>query len=333
MTRRRKIVIGILVVVAVIIAVPVALRTVIVMQERSALSSADVYPLPSTPFRRSSGGSGISAGIEYSAATGLSARPSLFASLKRPSPSAPPPVDTGANELRTERLVIRSGYLSFVARDVPKVVAQVTALVEEAKGFVVESALDDVTTSPRARMRVRVPAEGLDTFLEKVRTFGTRVVSESTTGEDVTEEFVDLQAQLRNLKASEAQFLVILQRAQTIEDILNVQQQLERVRGEIDRSEGRKKYLEQSAAMSTVQLYIAAEEDALPTLTPQQRWRPKAIWKSAVRSLILTAQGLANLAIRLVVLAPIWVPIVLIVWFLWRRHRRRAAAKGAPSSS
>lgn len=333
MTRRRKIVIGILVVVAVIIAVPVAFRVAFILQERSAPSYADAYPSPSVPFRRSGRAGGLSAPqLEFGMATGLAARPSLFGSLKGRAPVTPPPADTAANELRTERLVIRSGSLSFVARDVPQVVAQVTALVEEAKGFVVESALDDVTTSPRARMRVRVPAEGLDAFLGKVRTFGTRVVSESTNGEDVTEEHVDLQAQLRNLKASEAQFLEILKRAQTIEDILNVQQQLERVRGEIDRSEGRKKYLEQSAAMSTVQLYIAAEEDALPTITPQQRWRPKAIWKSAVRSLILTAQGLANLAIRLVVLAPIWVPIVFIVWFLWRRHRRRAAAKGAPPS-
>ncbi|MBI4434633.1 DUF4349 domain-containing protein [Candidatus Uhrbacteria bacterium] len=332
MTRRRKIVVGILVVVAVIIAVPVALRVVVLLKERSAPSYADAYPPPPTSFRRSGSTGALSAPqLEFGMATGLAARPSLFGSLKRPAPPTPPS-GAGADEIGTERLVIKSGVLSLVTRNVPNAVAQVTALVEESKGFVVESALDDLATSPRARMRVRIPADGLDTFMGKVREFGTRVVSESVRGEDVTEEYVDVQAQLRNLKASEAQFLEILREARTIADILNVQQQLERVRNEIERLEGRKKYLEQSATMSTVQLYLAAEEDALPTITPQQRWRPKAVWKASVRSLILTAQGLANLAIRLAVLAPIWVPIVLIMWFVWRRHRRRAAPKAVASN-
>lgn len=319
MTKRMKIVSGLIVVVVLIVLGVFGAR---MYEERELASVSDTYYPPSA---------GASSGIADSVAVGLSARPPLFGSRKRAAPSAPPAA--GAEAPQANRLIIKTASLSLVARDVPQAVARVTALVEQAEGFVVESSLSDATTRPRASMRVRVPVEGLDGFLEQARAIATRVVSESVRGEDVTEEYVDVQAQLRNLKASEEQFLQILTRAGTIADVLNVQQQLERVRGEIERAEGRKKYLEQSAAMSTVQLYIAAEEEELPTLNPQQKWRPKAVWKASVRSLILTAQGLANAAIRLAVLAPIWLPIALIAWWLWRRYRRRAAARKPPTTA
>lgn len=334
MSKRKKIVVGILIIVALIIIVPLALDY---LDNASFSGGGSSYPSDSyrsSPSRpRSYSNSGIRSesfsadlGLESGAVAALSASSSPF-SRKSAAPPPASPSELAQGELKTERLVIKSGYMSVVAQDVSQTVATVTKMVEEAKGFVVESSLEDVTTSPHARMKVRVPAGGLDSFIEKVRGLASQVVSESISGEDVTEEYVDIQAQLRNLKASEAQFLKILGDAKTIEEVLNVQRELERVRNDIERAEGRKKYLEQSAAMSTLQLYIAAEEEALPTINPQQKWRPKAVFKSAVRSLILGAQGLANLAIRLVVLAPIWLPIVLIVWFIWRRHKRRVTTK------
>jgi hypothetical protein len=82
------------------------------------------------------------------------------------------------------------------------------------------------------------------------------VIVESVKGEDVTEEFIDIEARLKTQKALEAQFLEIMKRSNSVEDALNVQTEIARVRGEIEKIEGRKRFLESQASLSTIKIKL-----------------------------------------------------------------------------
>lgn len=146
--------------------------------------------------------------------------------------------------------------------------------------------------------------------------------SQQVDGQDVTAEFVDVEAQLKNLKATEAQFLQILSRAQKIEDVLAVQRELTNVRSQIESFEGRKKYLSQSAAMSTVTVNLATNPNDLPVIEKEPSWKPLAVFKDAVRSLLELGKGIVNFLIIFVVFIPVWGIIALVIWLLYSKFNK-----------
>jgi hypothetical protein len=91
-------------------------------------------------------------------------------------------------------------------------------------------------------MTIRVPADSrtYSNTLERLRGLSTKVVEESVSSQDVTEEFVDLESSLRNLRATEARLLALLERAQKVEEVITVQRELTNVRGQIEKIEGRR---------------------------------------------------------------------------------------------
>ena len=99
----------------------------------------------------------------------------------------------------TERLIIRNASLDLVVQDTEASVAQINQLVGELEGFVVSSQMTAFDEGVRASLTVRVPAESLDSALERIRALATEVRRQTISGQDVTEEYTDLQAQLRHL--------------------------------------------------------------------------------------------------------------------------------------
>lgn len=224
---------------------------------------------------------------------------------------------------RAERLVVRTATLSVVSDDVQRSVAAVTDYATAVGGFVVSSDVWGLEDVPSATVTLRVPVGQFDAAREEIRRSGRRVVSENSEGQDVTEEFVDVEARVRNLRASEAQFLEIMKRATTVEDILRVQQQLERVRGQIELSEGRLQYLERSAKLSTITVFYSSDEAQLPVVGPVDAWRPLVVFRSAARALLRTLQSLGNVLIWVAVFSPVWVVALGILFWIRRRRRRQ----------
>jgi hypothetical protein len=105
-------------------------------------------------------------------------------------------------------------------------------------------------------MTVRVPAAKFDESLGEIRKAANRVIVETVKGQDVTEEFIDIEARLKTQKALEAQFLEIMKQAKTVEDALNVQSEIAGVRGEIEKVEGRKRFLENQTSFSTIKIQL-----------------------------------------------------------------------------
>jgi hypothetical protein len=160
----------------------------------------------------------------------------------------------------SDRKVIRNAELNLEADDPEDAQRKITSIAELRGGFVVESqqSSSEIRSTIRdiVTMTVRVPSDKFGDALADIRNVSTRVVVETVKGQDVTEEFIDIEAQLKAKKALEQQFMEIMKRANTVGDALHVQSQLADVRGEIERIEGRRRFLENQSSMSTIKVRL-----------------------------------------------------------------------------
>ncbi len=160
-----------------------------------------------------------------------------------------------------ERMVIKTANVVLVVQDVTISLQQINDLAKNNGGFVINSNIREDQSRLYADISFRVQAAKFDSTLQSLRNLAVNVRSESTSGQDVTEEYIDLDAKLRNLEASESQLLVLMNKAGTVEEILKVQQQLTSTRSEINQLKGRMQYLEQSSSLSSI--YVSLEQSKL----------------------------------------------------------------------
>ncbi len=225
-----------------------------------------------------------------------------------------PQTDTAA------RMVSTNSQLSLVVKDVTAGISAIKSYIQSLGGYMVRSEISRPEEGGTGMITLRIPAERLDEALAQIKGQAVKVVSENIDGTDVTDAFVDNEAQLVILERNKATFEKIMDSAIDIEDILQVQSQIFSLQSQIDSIKGRQKYLEQTAKLSLVTMYLSTDELALP-YAPAQAWRPEVIFKHAVRSLMTTFQGLGTYLIWLGVYAIIWLPIVLIVLLVARKRR------------
>lgn len=237
----------------------------------------------------------------------------------------PPAYQAGGGDefMPADRLIIKTANMSIVVDDVRAAVQSVVDYATGKDGFEVNRNISKQGVGLVGSVTVRIPVRSFDEGIEEARKLG-EVKSQSVNGRDVTEEFVDVQAQLKNLSATEAQFLQIMQRATRIEDVLAVQRELNNVRSQIERLEGRKKYLQLSADLSTLTVHFSTNPDTLPVVDDQDKWKPIGVAKDAARDLLELGQGLVNILIRVVVYIPVWIVIGVVVYFVHRWVKKRA---------
>ncbi len=155
-----------------------------------------------------------------------------------------------------ERMIVRSGDMSLVVEDVASTMEQIDTLAGNYDGYVVSSNSWQERERTMGTITIRVLAEYFDEAIRALRGMAVEVTQESTTARDVTEEYVDLEARLHNLEASEAQLLVLMEKAGDVSEILSVQRELTRTRGEIEQTKGRMQYLEESSSTSLIQVRL-----------------------------------------------------------------------------
>lgn len=237
------------------------------------------------------------------------------------------------------RRIAKRAEMTLIVADTPTAMRAVQQLVEELGGYVADSnayrlSIDPAAQQMQARMTVRVPAAQLDQALARLRALAVRVDRESTSTEDVTEEYTDNQSRLRNLEATEQELLALLREVRerpnaTAEDILNVHRRITEVRDEIERIKGRQQYLDTLVQLATITIDLIPDELSRPVLEPG--WRPQQTLRDAFRALLRALQWLVDLVIWLIVLVlPVLVVIaipfvVLIVIIQWLRRRRPRA--------
>ena len=227
-----------------------------------------------------------------------------------------------ATNRSASRLVIKSGGLNMVVENVNETAKSITKYVEEKNGYVVSGVVGEEELVPYGQIIFRVPAEKFDEAMEYARDLATKVKYENTKGQDITEQYTDLQSRLRNLEAAEKELLNLMQRSGKLDDVLAVQQQLTNVREQIELLKGQMQYLDQSVRMALITVNLALSEDLLP-IPPAEKWQPIYVLKQAWHSLLNALRGISHLIIWLVVYAVIWVPLAAIVWLVWKFFKRR----------
>ncbi len=229
------------------------------------------------------------------------------------------------------RLIVRTAEMSMQVRDVHRVTQQISAATAAAHGFLGTSRMWRDGESDRASMVVRVPAAALDATLASLRAMAVRVDNESVTGEDVTRQSVDLNAQLTNLRATEVELRALLttvrEKTKRAADVLEVHAELSRVRGEIEQHTAELQQLTQMAALSTITLDLRPDAVAQPIA--RDSWQPRGVLRDAVRALAGTGRvavnGLIWTVVYIVPLLTLAGGLVFVLRRLWLLTR------GAPA--
>jgi hypothetical protein len=232
----------------------------------------------------------------------------------------------GNTVVQSERMIIKTGTVSIVVDDVKKSIEDIIKYTEEKGGFLVTSDVSKYDIEVSGNLTVRVPSKMLDETMAYVKAMG-EVQNEHVDGRDITEEYTDLEAKLGNLKATERQFLEIMKNAVKIEDVLAVQRELSYVRGEIESLEGRMKYLKESVDLSSLTVYLSTNPENLPVVNEEDQWKPLAIFKEALRSLMDTGKSILNGLIWFGVYLPIIIVVLFVAWFIKKRLRNKKKKK------
>jgi Domain of unknown function (DUF4349) len=237
-----------------------------------------------------------------------------------------------ADQQGIDRLVIKTADLSLEVESVRDAETAIRTLSTKLGGYVVKVETSGTDENLTSHITFRVPAQRFDDALAGVQGLAKKVLSRTVGGEDVTEQFVDLESRTRNLEATRDRLLTFLDKATKVEDALSVNNSLSDIQGQIEQAKGRMQYLKQSAALSTITVAIAP----VPALTPiveEGGWQPVRIARGALRSLVELGQGLASIAIVVLVWTPVWLPIVLLVLWLRRRMLGRTTKSAGPTAS
>jgi Domain of unknown function (DUF4349) len=217
-------------------------------------------------------------------------------------------------------MVIRSGQASVEVDSLERAVAAVRALAERVGGYVANTTMQTGRNRLRtASLEVKIPAERFDEGLAALSPIG-RLESVNVSAEDVGEEFVDVRARMENARRLEARLIdLIATRTGKLADVLEVEQQLARVREEIERYDGRLRYLRAHAALSTLTVSV---HEPLPVVGEAGSSVLGEAFKQAWRNFV----GLIAWLVRsLGILVPV-AAAALAAWGVVRRRQRRAAA-------
>ena len=313
-------------------AMPIALLLLLISMFIAACASggtaatsgpAEAPPNAGAPAGAGNGSLGGEAPAEAPAQAGASA--------------APEPPAVGAT---VDAKIIRTGTLDLEVANVPQAVRDARDAILGLGGYVGASQTSSVDDQPYAQVTYRIPVDRWEDALDALRGVNgetTKVVAEHTESADVTGQVVDLEARIRNLKASETALVEIAEQAVRVQDILDIQGRITEVRGQIEQLEAQQNALADQTSYAT--LTVSYQLPLVAAVEVQaEGWDATAIFDEASATLVGVLQALAGAGIWLIV---VWVPILvmfaiaagIVAWLLRRFGVLDRAIRPAPPAS
>jgi len=264
-------------------------------------------------------------GVADESAKGASVPPANIAYA-----TAMPPQD-GAPAASSMHMIIKNSDLKLLVEDTDVAIDRATQVVGDAGGYIISSRVwsqshYDGKSYKYATLSIGIPVQEFEHTLSRLRGLSIQVLDESDSGEDVTNQFVDLQSQLTNLEATRERIKSFLDSAKTVDEALRINQELSNIEAQIEQIKGQMNYLQDRSAYSTITVNF---EPKLPELTPTpiptpSPWTPGKTFNDAVHTVTIAYQGIVNFLIWFfVVLVPILAPPALIIWALWKLFTRK----------
>lgn len=230
----------------------------------------------------------------------------------KPLPEAPP----------LNRLVVKNADISVKVEDARKALTDVEALAKQLGGYVEGgnlSAPEDGDATASATLRV--PFQSYESAMKSLREMG-EVLSENSSAADVTAQHADAEGRVKALRAEEQSYLTMLRGAKTTGQIMEIKDRLGQVRQEIASYESQRKALSSASALSTIRATFTQKAGNVGKKKDDGNGSGfDETWARAQNGLSKVGEFLGNLAIYLFVFSPVWLPPVLLFWWLGRRAR------------
>ncbi len=246
--------------------------------------------------------------------------------------------------LAIDRKIIKNAEVSVLVEDSDIAVDRLTQVVSDVGGYIVSSRVWyqphlDGESYKYASITLGIPVDQFEVTMRRVRGLAIRVLDEKASGEDVTDQFVDLQSRLSNLEATQARIQSFLADAKSVDEALRINQELAQIEAQIEEVKGRMNYLTDRSAFSTITVTISPELPEIATATPTPTpvpspWTPVDTLDSATNTLVKSYQGIMEFAIWLfVAVLPILAPPALVIWLIVRLIHRKPNKRPASSES
>ena len=240
---------------------------------------------------------------------------------------------------RSNRMIVKNANIRLMVEDTNVAIDRALQVVGDAGGYIVSSQVwyqDYYGNNLKyASVTIGVPVDEFEIVMRRLRGLAVDVLDETATGEDVTDQYVDLQSQVTNLEATRARIQEFLKDAKTVDEALRVNQELANIEAQIEQIKGRMNYLNDRSAYSTITVNFEPEFPILtptPTSTPKPTatpipWKPADTFNDATSTVTVVYQGIANFLIWLVVvILPIVLPPALILWAMWKLLTRKTSS-------
>jgi len=228
---------------------------------------------------------------------------------------------------RSNRMIVKNSDIRLLVEDTNTAIDRTTQIVGDSGGYIVSSRVwfQDYGEHQLkyASVTLGVPVDEFEKVLSRLRGLAIEVRDETASGDDVTDQYVDLKSQLTTLEATRERVKSFLDDARNVDEALRINQELANLDAQIEQIKGRMNYLNDRAAFSTITINFEPE---LPELAPApvKGWNPGIVLKNAVKALTTAYQGVAEFMIwMLVVILPIVLPPTLILWGLWKLFTKK----------
>jgi len=243
---------------------------------------------------------------------------------------APPSESVSANV--SDRKIIQTSSVELTVKDPKDSAAKVRALAADFGGYVEASEITG-QENVYATLTIRVPGARLEEAKAGLRKLSLHVDNEKSNAQDVTRQYVDTEARLRNLRAQEAQYLLIMKSAGKVQDMLDVSEHLSQVRGEIEQQQAEFQTLSKQIEMASMMISLRSEID---TAVFGLNWRPLYQLKLATRQALDGLGSYASTMVSIVLYLPVlllWGATILfgasVSWRIWRWTVRTFFARPA----
>lgn len=231
----------------------------------------------------------------------------------------------------TMHMIIKSAEIKLLVESTDNAIDRATQVVGDAGGYIISSRVwyqpyYNGENYKYATITIGIPAQQFERTLSRLRGLSVEVLDETASGEDVTDQFVDLQSQLTNLEATRERIKSFLADAKSVDEALRINAELTEIERQIEEIKGRMNYLQDRSSYSTITInFEPVLPEILPTPTPEPNpWQPGETFEDAKETVTRAYQGIVDFLIWVfVVIVPILAPPAFLIWLLWKLFTRK----------
>jgi hypothetical protein len=277
------------------------------------------------------------AAVAQAPAAQPTAAPAMPAQPEAAGADNKPGTGVQSSSYRQTRMIIKNGEITLLVADTDRAVDQATSVAVDTGGYIVAAKTWLQDGFKYAQMTMGVPVDQFEVAQRRLRGLAVQVLNDTASGQDVSDEYVDLQSRLTNLEATAARIREFLADAKTVEEALKVNAQLTEVENEIEQIKGRMNYLKDRSAFSTLVVTLEPQRPTpTPTPTPTPAvWLPGKTVEAAGDTLGGLLRGLVDTAIWLgIVVLPFMIPVLALIAIVmyFNRRKKKTASKMPPVS-